>query len=434
MPSLPRPVLTAGLILTLATLLVPEPVDAQLGRRLRQAAQNAAERQVTREIEERIANMVICVFDDLSCIRKAEDEGREVAYADDSGQIITDDEGNPVSDREVAARATVVRPGDGAWANWDFVPGEEVLFMDDYTADRVGDFPRRWHLIGGNYEVVEWQGGLYVRTTSSGAVAIPLPRTLPERFTVELAVSVGHGNGIVSLTSAPYGHGPRRAEFAGSRVTWAYGRAGIDPTRDLGPDVRTSVDAKLYAERVVPVRVMADGDHMKVYWDDRRVANVPNAVFPRSDTLYLTFGSATAEAPILVGPIRIAGGGLELYDRLERDGRVATQGILFATGSDRLRPESTPVLNEILAMLQAHPDLTLQIEGHTDDVGDEAANQDLSERRAASVKAWLVESGGVDAGRLATVGFGESRPAVEGTTPEARAQNRRVELVDARGG
>jgi OmpA-OmpF porin, OOP family len=198
--------------------------------------------------------------------------------------------------------------------------------------------------------------------------------------------------------------------------------------------VRTRVDQNRYAQRVVPVRVMADGDHMKVYWDDQRVANVPNSVFPRSDSLYLTFRWTRQDTPALVGPIRIAGGGLDLYDRLARDGRVATQGILFATGSDRLRPESTPVLQEIVAMLAAHPDLSLRIEGHTDDVGDAAANQELSEKRAASVKAWLVEAGRVAGDRLHTAGFGESRPAVAGTSPEARAQNRRVELVDARGG
>lgn len=85
-------------------------------------------------------------------------------------------------------------------------------------------------------------------------------------------------------------------------------------------------------------------------------------------------------------------------------------------------------------MLQAHPDLMLRIEGHTDDVGDEAMNQSLSERRAAAVREWLVSAGSVAGDRLETVGFGESRPAAEGTSAEARAQNRRVELVDLRGG
>ncbi|MFN2317109.1 MAG: OmpA family protein [Gemmatimonadales bacterium] len=422
-----------GILAVLVTLLLPEPADAQIGRRIRQAAERAAEREVTRQVEERVTSAIRCAFDDMACISRAESDGRDVEYVDDSGRVLTGADGNPITDRNAAAQATAVRPGQGAWAAWDFVPGDTVLFADDFTNDRVGDFPRRWELISGNYEIVEWEGGRYVRVTGDGQVAIPLPRTLPEKFTVEFSVSLGHGNSMLSLTTAPYATtGARRSEFRGSRVYWAWARAGILPEGNQGPSVETTVDNKRYADHVLPVRVMADGDHMKVYWDDRRIANVPNAVFPRSDTLYLSFRWTREATPALIGPIRIAGGGLDLYDRLARDGRVATQGILFASGSDRLRPESTPVLGEIVGMLQEHRDLRLRIEGHTDDVGEEAFNQALSERRAAAVKAWLMADGQIAADRLEIAGFGESRPAVPGTTPEARQQNRRVELVDLR--
>ncbi len=422
------------LLLATTAMVLPASAEAQLGSRLRDAARNAAEREAARQVAKAVTNAMRCALGDSACVERAEREGRTVTYTDDSGRLITDEDGNPVTDPDEAARAGTVRPGEGVWANWDFVPGDDVIFVDDYSADRVGDFPRRWGLVAGSFETVEWEGGRYVRVISNGTAVLPLPRTLPERFTVEFAINITHGNQYVSLTSAPYGHGPRRNEFEGSRIAWGNARAGIEPTRDAGPEVRTPIETGRYATDVVPVRVMADGEHMKVYWDDRRIANVPNAVFPRTDSLYLTFTSVSGENPILVGPIRIAGGGLELYDRLARDGRVATQGILFATGSDRLRPESTPVLEEIVLMLEQHPDLRLRVEGHTDDVGDDASNQELSERRAASVKAWLVESGGVAAERLETVGLGESKPAAEGTSPEARAQNRRVELVDLRGG
>ena len=80
-------------------------------------------------------------------------------------------------------------------------------------------------------------------------------------------------------------------------------------------------------------------------------------------------------------------------------------------------------------MLAEHAELRLTIEGHTDDVGDAAANRALSERRAAAVKAALVASYGVGADRLEAQGLGSSKPAVQGTTPDARAANRRVELV-----
>jgi OmpA-OmpF porin, OOP family len=411
-------------------IVLPEPVEGQILRRLRDAAANAAERELTRQVEGRVTNMVRCAFDDLACIQRAEEEGRPVAYVDDRGQVIVDESGVPVTDPTEAAKTATVRPGEGAWANWDFVPGDEVLLVDDFRADRVGDFPRRWELLAGNFEIVEWEGGRYVQASADGSVALPLPRALPERFTVEFSLSLAHGNAAVFLTSAPHLIGPRRGEYRGTAVNWGRSQGGIDPVGQVGPEVRTPLEAAAWDARVVPVRVMADGEHMKVYWDDRRIANAPNAVFPRGDTLYLAFRWARHDAPILMGPVRIAGGGLELYDRMARDGRVATHGILFATGSDRLRPESTPVLQEIVDMLRTHPDLRLRIEGHTDDVGDEAMNLALSERRAVSVRSWLVTSGGVAEDRLETVGLGETRPAVEGGSAEAREQNRRVELVD----
>ncbi len=131
----------------------------------------------------------------------------------------------------------------------------------------------------------------------------------------------------------------------------------------------------------------------------------------------------------MIGPIRVAAGGLDLYDALARDGRVSTQGILFAVDSDEIRPESTPTLKEIGAMLTDHADLRLAIEGHTDSDGDEAYNLDLSRRRAAAVKAFIVSTYGVDASRLETEGYGEGKPVADNGTPEGKQQNRRVELV-----
>jgi len=180
---------------------------------------------------------------------------------------------------------------------------------------------------------------------------------------------------------------------------------------------------------MVTVRVMADGGYMKVYLDEHRVSNVPNAVFPRTNTLYLTAAWGYDELPVLIGPIRVAAGGRDLYDRLEAEGRVATQGIYFAVNSDVIRPESTGTLNEIGTMLRSHPELRLSIEGHTDSDGDDAYNLDLSQRRAEAVKNHLVRAFDIDAGRLEPEGLGETKPAAENTTPEGKQQNRRVELV-----
>ena len=132
----------------------------------------------------------------------------------------------------------------------------------------------------------------------------------------------------------------------------------------------------------------------------------------------------------MITNIRIAEGGKTvLYDQLAANGRVSTQGIYFDSGSDRLRPESTPTLKEIGTMLKEHADLKILIEGHTDNVGDDAANQTLSDKRAAAVKAYLVAAYSIDQARLETKGFGETKPVGSNDTPEGRQNNRRVELV-----
>jgi outer membrane protein OmpA-like peptidoglycan-associated protein len=181
---------------------------------------------------------------------------------------------------------------------------------------------------------------------------------------------------------------------------------------------------------LTPVRIMVDGRYAKVYVNEQRVANAPNAEFVRGRIVQLRNSYfADAANPMFIAGIRIAAGGRDLYDALSREGRAATRGILFATGSADIRPESTPTLKTIGGMLVAHPNLRLVIEGHTDNVGDDGANLALSGRRAAAVKAFLVAEFAIDAARLETAGVGEARPAADNGTAEGREQNRRVELV-----
>ena len=109
--------------------------------------------------------------------------------------------------------------------------------------------------------------------------------------------------------------------------------------------------------------------------------------------------------------------------------RADVYGIYFNFASDELRPESEPVLQEIAAALQAHPDWKLTVNGHTDSIGNDAANLDLSRRRSVAVRKALAERFQVDASRLLTDGFGASQPKESNDTAGGRALNRRVELV-----
>lgn len=132
-----------------------------------------------------------------------------------------------------------------------------------------------------------------------------------------------------------------------------------------------------------------------------------------------------------VPPARVpAGPETELAQALRTTGRVVVRGIEFEVNSDRLRPESRAAVREIAALLAASPGLRLVIEGHTDSTGRPALNLELSRRRAEAVKQALVSEHGIAAERLATAGHGPDRPIAPNDTPEGRAANRRVELVN----
>jgi outer membrane protein OmpA-like peptidoglycan-associated protein len=116
-----------------------------------------------------------------------------------------------------------------------------------------------------------------------------------------------------------------------------------------------------------------------------------------------------------------------MLDALNKDGRVALY-INFDTGKATIRPDSQPIIDQIVQMMKANGDLELSVEGHTDSVGDAKSNQTLSENRARAVMAAIVAQG-IEARRMSAVGHGQDRPVADNSTEEGRAKNRRVELV-----
>ncbi len=105
----------------------------------------------------------------------------------------------------------------------------------------------------------------------------------------------------------------------------------------------------------------------------------------------------------------------------------AAKNIFFATGSSKLLPASFKSLGEVAKIMANDNSLKLDIDGHTDNAGDAAKNQTLSEARAAAVKAYLVTKG-VDESKMTSAGHGSDMPAVDNKTAAGRAKNRRVEL------
>jgi len=120
---------------------------------------------------------------------------------------------------------------------------------------------------------------------------------------------------------------------------------------------------------------------------------------------------------------------MELAKALDEKGSVAIHGILFDTAKATIKPESAAAIAPIGDLLKSTPALKLEIQGHTDNVGAAAANLKLSQDRAAAVKAYIVSTFGIAADRLATAGFGDTKPLGDNKTDAGRTANRRVELV-----
>jgi outer membrane protein OmpA-like peptidoglycan-associated protein len=392
--------------------VAPSAADAQgvLGR-MKKKAEEAAKKKVEDRTEKAAGqatdaalDRVECKVSDQACVDRAESEGKPVVVTDEDGGVVA------------GGASVTMKPGQGAWANYDFKPGERILFFDDFTKDEVGDFPRRMEFKSGALEIVEWEGARWLRANQTSQFYVTLPEALPERFTMEFDYALPAGE-VWIYTGEPT---TRRIEFGGG------GSAELSNSDAQVSASGTYGDAD--REKIRRGRVLVDGKYAKVYIDDKRILNVPNADLPRSNKL-LFWMDASVQHPALFGNFRIAAGGRKLYDALTEKGRVATQGIYFDTGSDRIRPESTPTLKEIGQMLNEHADLKLTIEGHTDNVGSAQGTKELSQKRAEAVKAYLVEAHGIDESRLTSTGLGDAKPAAKNDTPEGRQQNRRVELV-----
>ena len=109
-----------------------------------------------------------------------------------------------------------------------------------------------------------------------------------------------------------------------------------------------------------------------------------------------------------------------------------TQQIHFEYNKDKIRPESFPVLDAVVDVLNKNPDIKLEVQGHTDNRGGAAYNKNLSNRRAASVKTYLVTHG-ITPARLTSLGYGFDRPIVDNSTEQNRALNRRVQFIRTEG-
>ena len=308
--------------------------------------------------------------------------------------------------------------------NYDFIPGERVLFETNFSGAVVGNFPPDLEFRGGELSVASYLGGRALAANSTGAFAIELPEKLPERFTIEFSLFNSKGGNKMRVEVVDGNFNPLGQHFV--RLEGYERRTGVGAYKPGG--ITSLQEATIINEQMTPIRVMVDGTYVKVYVGTKRVANMPNADLGRSSSILFNFHDINNE-PAYITDIRIAAGGRSLYQALEATGRVAIHDIHFATGKADILPESFETVGNVTKLLQEHPDLRLLIEGHTDNTGNFEKNLQLSTERAIAVKTYLVETSHIDATRLQTMGLGQAQPTATNDTEEGRGKNRRVEIV-----
>lgn len=393
------------------TVGTSQPAEAQFGRlkdRIKQKVEQKVDQKVDQKIDETL-------------------DGKQ-APADASAAAA------PAAAPAASAGSSTASSAPAArkeWANYDFVPGARTIFFTDFTDDQVGNFPKRLEFKTGQLEVVELDGGTRaLKASSASDLIIPLPEALPAKFTVELDVINRRSKGVAANTFELAGHRDLN-DRTHTHVGWGHNGLSID-----GGGVQAmwaqakDADVERYVGKPGSFRILADGSVLKLYVDEKRLANIPNAGFQRGRALALRLQARDDEdAAVYVTRIRVAESQKDIYDELASKGRWTTQGILFESGKSELKPESTPTLKSIAATLKAHPDLSVEIQGHTDNVGTAGANLALSQARAEAVKEALVSEYGAAADRLSAKGYGDTKPVAKNVTPEGRANNRRVEIV-----
>jgi len=158
--------------------------------------------------------------------------------------------------------------------------------------------------------------------------------------------------------------------------------------------------------------------------DRLQVVKLEYAPVPASQTA----GGGKAGAGGGAGDVESSAAAKQLEQKLEQQEKVRIYGIYFDFASAEIKPQSKPTLDEIAEVMNAHPDWKLNVGGHTDNIGGDAFNMQLSQQRADAVKNALVTQYKIAPERLTTAGYGASSPVEPNDTMEGRARNRRVEL------
>ncbi|MCP1383857.1 OmpA family protein [Runella salmonicolor] len=332
-----------------------------------------------------------------------------------------------------------------AYSKFDFVAGEKVVAIEDFSQDAVGDFPAKWNTnASGEVVTLDGQSAKFLQFANNGIFYPEFVKELPENFTMEfdMVVSEDMSTNMTGLKvvfpeikerkltfDQDFGTAPQAGvdihptstQEGGSTSVWVFDKANEKILENTNP-------LAWKANEVNRISIWKQKTRLRIYVNENKIWDIPKA-FDNTLKYSMLFATHIFEGTAYLANLRVAVGAPDTRSKLITEGKFSTTGILFDVNSDKIKPESYGVLKELGTVLKENATVKVRIIGHTDSDGEDAKNLDLSKRRAASVKNALQSEFGIEATRMETDGKGESQPAAPNTTSEGKANNRRVEFI-----
>ncbi len=420
---------------------------SQILKKLKKRAEKAAERTVERRVDRETQEKTDEVLDSiLEPGKKGEKPSpQEPLPTIVGGQETRNGGSNPNNNGQTGEAGISGSGGIAVYSKFDYVPGDQIIFYDDFTKDFVGDFPSKWNTNGGGEVVTmndspeKWMELL----PGYNIYYIPDVPKLPEEYTIEFDVmAVGLSNKTSSTATMRIALSDDDkfkdgANFVHAQLPFCqYAAVGITMSNHINNkrEIYSVVRADLREEVLQRphVSIAVNKQRFRLWVNEEKHIDIPRIVPEGAVLTTLKFhmnNFKDGEERLFITNLKVAEGGLDLRRQLISDGKVSTTGILFDTGSDLIKPQSLGIIRQISQVLIQEGAMKLNIIGHTDTDGDAGANLQLSKDRAQAVKNALVEVYGIEGSRLTTEGKGEAEPVGDNSTTEGKAQNRRVEFI-----
>ena len=395
-------------------------------KRLKDRAVNAAENAVSNKVDSKVNEETNKAMDDVLDGKKSDKKSKK------SNDNDADDE--PSAKQKKSAK--------GEENKSDFVPGNVVIFEDNLQGEQLGEFPSKWDLIENNAEVAKMNGKMAIKFEHGSDTEItPLikdgnKKYLPEFYTLEFDFfATGKEDTNTAYRLYLNSENDRHNSsiwFSQDRMTWDIQKPNSDDNVNGNASLEDIMELNDWNHFALSFNKRA----LKVYVNGKRIINIPNAKAMDWFSVETEFWEDHID---YITNIRLAKGGVELYDRnaqsmtpiekaIAETGKFVTNNILFETGKATLKPESMEEIQKVADYMKKNPTARFEVQGHTDNQGSDKINDPLSQQRSEAVVKAL-EGLGVDGFNLKAVGKGSHEPVADNKTEEGRAKNRRVEFI-----